>query len=53
VTDAEGRFRFEKIPPGDYTVVAKGLVRNKNRTAQQVVKFALPKDLAELKLELP
>jgi hypothetical protein len=53
VTDAEGRFRFEKIPPGDYTVIAKGLVRNKNRTAQQVVKFALPKDLAELKLELP
>jgi hypothetical protein len=52
-TDAEGRFRFEKIPPGDYTVIAKGLVRNKNRTAQQVLKFAMPKDLAELKLELP
>jgi len=50
-TDAQGRFMLAKIAPGKYVVVAAGLVRNKNRRAEQSVTFAKPADVQPLTLE--
>jgi hypothetical protein len=50
-TDAQGRFTLAKVAPGKYVVVAEGLVRNKNRRAEQPVSFAKPADVQPLTLE--
>jgi hypothetical protein len=53
LTSAQGAFEFTEVAPGKYKVFARGLLRNKYRTAEADVDVAAPPaqvDLQELRL---